>query len=174
MDLRNGFLRVYNSSGVSSSLSVTGSQYTSGSSDVNTIQGSTAGGTLFNVLGTSGQLFIKPNGSSSLCDHAGSFVRNAASQLWGNFASNVYIAGPENFVTGNTSNGAVVYIYQYASAINNKIFTGFSRQRGTVSSNDQVITSSGSINTASAISSLEFNPNAGTMSAGTVLVYGVK
>ena len=123
---------------------------------------------------TSGQLFIKPNGSSSLCDHAGSFVRNAASQLWGNFASNVYIAGPENFVTGNTSNGAVVYIYQYASSIGNKIFTAFSRQRGTVSSNDQVITSSGSINTASAISSLEFNPNAGTMSAGTVLVYGVK
>ena len=62
MDLRNGFLRVYNSSGVSSSLSVTGSQYTSGSSDVNTIQGSTAGGTLFNVLGTSGQLFTVTDG----------------------------------------------------------------------------------------------------------------
>ena len=64
MDLRNGFLRVYNSSGVSSSLSVTGSQYTSGSSDVNTIQGSTAGGTLFNVLGTSGQLFTVTDGLS--------------------------------------------------------------------------------------------------------------
>ena len=64
MDLRNGFLRVYNSAGVSSSLSVTGSQYTSGSSDVNTIQGSTAGGTLFNVLGTSGQLFTVTDGLS--------------------------------------------------------------------------------------------------------------
>ena len=64
MDLRNGFLRVYNSAGVSSSLSVTGSQYTSGSSDVNTIQGSTAGGTLLNVLGTSGQLFTVTDGLS--------------------------------------------------------------------------------------------------------------
>ena len=64
MDLRNGFLRVYNSEGVSGSLSVTGSQYTSGSSDVNTIQGSTAGGTLFNVLGTSGQLFTVTDGLS--------------------------------------------------------------------------------------------------------------
>lgn len=64
MDLRNGFLRVYNSAGVSSSLSVTGSQYTSGSSDVNTIQGSTSGGTLFNVLGTSGQLFSVTDGLS--------------------------------------------------------------------------------------------------------------
>ena len=64
MDLRNGFLRVYNSSGVSSSLSVTGSQYTSGSSDVNTIQGSTAGGTLLNVLGTAGQLFTVTDGLS--------------------------------------------------------------------------------------------------------------
>ena len=64
MDLRNGFLRVYNSAGVSSSLSVTGSQYTSGSADVNTIQGSTAGGTLFNVLGTAGQLFTVTDGLS--------------------------------------------------------------------------------------------------------------
>jgi hypothetical protein len=64
MDLRNGFLRVYNSAGVSSSLSVTGSQYTSGSSDVNTIQGSTAGGTLLNVLGTAGQLFTVTDGLS--------------------------------------------------------------------------------------------------------------
>jgi hypothetical protein len=64
MDLRNGFLRVYNNESVSSSLSVTGSQYTSGSSDVNTIQGSTAGGTLLNVLGTAGQLFTVTDGLS--------------------------------------------------------------------------------------------------------------
>ena len=64
MDLRNGFLRVYNSEGVSGSLSVTGSQYTSGSSDVTTVQGSTAGGTLLNILGTSGQLFTVTDGLS--------------------------------------------------------------------------------------------------------------
>jgi hypothetical protein len=64
MDLRNGFLRVYNSEGVSGSLTVTGSQYTSGSSDVTTVQGSTAGGTLLNVLGTSGQLFTVTDGLS--------------------------------------------------------------------------------------------------------------
>ena len=64
MDLRNGFLRVYNNESISSSLTVTGSQYTSGSTDVNTIQGSTAGGTLLNILGTSGQLFTVTDGLS--------------------------------------------------------------------------------------------------------------
>jgi len=64
MDLRNGFLKINNSAGVSSSLSVTGSQYTSGSTDVTTIQGSTTGGTLFNVLGTAGQLFSVTDGLS--------------------------------------------------------------------------------------------------------------
>jgi len=64
MDLRNGFLRVYNSAGISSSFTVTGSEYTSGSTDVTTIQGSTAGGQLFNVLGTSGQLFSVTDGLS--------------------------------------------------------------------------------------------------------------
>jgi len=64
MDLRNGFLRINNSAGVSSSLSVTGSQYTSGSTDITTIQGSTEGGSLFNVLGTAGQLFSVTDGLS--------------------------------------------------------------------------------------------------------------
>jgi len=64
MDLRNGFLRVYNSAGISSSFSVTGSEYISGSTDVTTIQGSTAGGQLFNVLGTAGQLFSVTDGLS--------------------------------------------------------------------------------------------------------------
>jgi len=64
MDLRNGFLRINNSAGISSSLSVTGSEYTSGSTDVTTIQGSTAGGNIFNVLGTSGQLFSVSDGLS--------------------------------------------------------------------------------------------------------------
>jgi hypothetical protein len=64
MDLRNGFLKINNSAGISSSLSVTGSQYTSGSTDITTIQGSTAGGQLFNVLGTAGQLFSVTDGLS--------------------------------------------------------------------------------------------------------------
>ena len=64
MDLRNGFLKINNSAGISSSLSITGSEYTSGSTDVTTIQGSTAGGNIFNVLGTSGQLFSVTDGLS--------------------------------------------------------------------------------------------------------------
>jgi hypothetical protein len=64
MDLRNGFLRVYNSAGVSSSFTVTGSEFISGSTDVTTIQGSTAGGNIFNVLGTAGQLFSVTDGLS--------------------------------------------------------------------------------------------------------------
>jgi hypothetical protein len=43
---------------------ITGSAYISGSTDVLTAQGSTADGTLFNVLGTSGQLFTVTDGLS--------------------------------------------------------------------------------------------------------------
>jgi hypothetical protein len=64
MDLRNGFLRISNSAGVSSSFTVTGSEYISGSTDVTTIQGSTAGGTLLNILGTAGQMFSVTDGLS--------------------------------------------------------------------------------------------------------------
>ena len=64
MDLRNGFLRISNSAGVSSSFTVTGSEYISGSTDVTTIQGSTAGGTLLNILGTAGQMFTVTDGLS--------------------------------------------------------------------------------------------------------------
>jgi hypothetical protein len=62
----SGSLNVLGSGSVSlqGSLNVTGSQYTSGSTDVTTIQGSSAGGTLFNVLGTSGQLFSVTDGLS--------------------------------------------------------------------------------------------------------------
>jgi hypothetical protein len=59
-----GSLLVTGSSSVNGTLSVTGSQYTSGSTDVTTIQGSTSGGTLFNVLGTAGQLFSVTDGLS--------------------------------------------------------------------------------------------------------------
>jgi hypothetical protein len=64
MDLRNGFLRISNSAGVSSSFTVTGSEYISGSTDITTIQGSTPGGTLLNILGTAGQMFSVTDGLS--------------------------------------------------------------------------------------------------------------
>jgi fibronectin-binding autotransporter adhesin len=62
----SGSLNVLGSGSIAlqGTLNVTGSQYTSGSTDVTTIQGSTAGGTLFNVLGTSGQLFTVTDGLS--------------------------------------------------------------------------------------------------------------
>jgi hypothetical protein len=59
-----GSVNIQGNTGLNGTLSVTGSQYTSGSTDVNTIQGSTAGGTLFNVLGTAGQLFSVTDGLS--------------------------------------------------------------------------------------------------------------
>ena len=62
--LVTGSADIQGSTGINGILSVTGSQYNSGSTDVTTIQGSTSGGTLFNVLGTAGQLFSVTDGLS--------------------------------------------------------------------------------------------------------------
>jgi hypothetical protein len=62
--LITGSANIQGNTGINGTLSVTGSEYTSGSTDVTTIQGSTAGGNIFNVLGTSGQLFSVTDGLS--------------------------------------------------------------------------------------------------------------
>ena len=105
MDLRNGFLRVYNSAGVSSSLSVTGSQYTSGSSDVNTIQGSTAGGTLLNVLGTSGQLFTVTDGLSGSLFSVNTISGLPVLEAFSDFSFVAGTYGVNNLYVGNSRVG---------------------------------------------------------------------
>jgi hypothetical protein len=105
MDLRNGFLRVYNSEGVSGSLSVTGSQYTSGSSDVNTIQGSTAGGTLFNVLGTSGQLFTVTDGLSGSLFSVNTISGLPVIEAFSDFSFIAGTYGVNNLYVGNSRVG---------------------------------------------------------------------
>jgi hypothetical protein len=62
--LITGSTDIQGNTGINGTLSISGSQYTSGSTDITTIQGSTAGGQLFNVLGTSGQLFSVTDGLS--------------------------------------------------------------------------------------------------------------
>ena len=105
MDLRNGFLRVYNSEGVSGSLSVTGSQYTSGSSDVNTIQGSTAGGTLLNVLGTSGQLFTVTDGLSGSLFSVNTISGLPVLEAFSDFSFIAGAYGVNNLYVGNSRVG---------------------------------------------------------------------
>lgn len=105
MDLRNGFLRVYNSAGVSSSLSVTGSQYTSGSTDVNTIQGSTAGGTLLNVLGTSGQLFTVTDGLSGSLFSVNTISGLPVLEAFSDFSFIAGAYGVNNLYVGNSRVG---------------------------------------------------------------------
>ena len=60
----SGSLNVEGSTAINGATSITGSAYVTGSTDVLTAQGSTADGTLFNVLGTSGQLFTVTDGLS--------------------------------------------------------------------------------------------------------------
>lgn len=105
MDLRNGFLRVYNSEGVSGSLSVTGSQYTSGSSDVNTIQGSTAGGTLLNVLGTAGQLFTVTDGLSGSLFSVNTISGLPVLEAFSDFSFIAGAYGVNNLYVGNSRVG---------------------------------------------------------------------
>lgn len=105
MDLRNGFLRVYNSAGVANSISVTGSEYISGSSDVSTLQGSTAGGTLLNVLGTSGQLFTVTDGLSGSLFSVNTISGLPVLEAFSDFT---FVAGPygvNNLFVGNSRVG---------------------------------------------------------------------
>jgi hypothetical protein len=105
MDLRNGFLRVYNSEGVSGSLTVTGSQYTSGSSDVTTVQGSTAGGTLLNVLGTSGQLFTVTDGLSGSLFSVNTISGLPVLEAFSDFSFVAGTYGVNNLYVGNSRVG---------------------------------------------------------------------
>ena len=115
---------------------------------------------------------FKPNNTSNIATyyHAVNFNATVQNQALSatDFGMNYGLRA-----ASNTNNAFTITIYNYASTamIKNFVSTGF--QRNSVGS-DEAILSGGTFDTTSAISSLNISASAGTFTAGTVLVYGVK
>jgi hypothetical protein len=111
----------------------------------------------------SGELSIQPNSVASSGFFAG--VRgNSVDQRQS-------IAFPDMTTTSNVLNSIFIEINQYANTTFGKptLFYGTS-----MNNNDSTLSYGGNINTASAITAIKFQPQTGTFSGGSVLIYGVK
>ena len=100
-----GSLNTTGSVSINGAFSVTGSEYISGSSDVSTIQGSTSGGTLLNILGTSGQLFTVTDGLSGSLFSVNTISGLPVLEAFSDFS---FVAGPygvNNLFVGNSRVG---------------------------------------------------------------------
>ena len=113
---------------------------------------------------------IQPNGTASLAYYPNHSNVNNTYNTDKNTNADIY--GNATSSQSSAVNSTVLIIDNYTSTSDYKPFqyTGFL----TATAGDYGFTSSGGIKTNSAITSLKFVPSAGTFSAGTVLLYGVK
>ena len=116
-----------------------------------------------------GRMRIAPNGSTNICacnfpDNTAVFTGNDNTRIQVNFAA----GATDRTSTENVFN---LYIYDYA---NTTFYKGFSGTGAlpVLSANYGIFTW-GQIKTNSAITSLEFDNTGGSLTAGTVLLYGV-
>jgi hypothetical protein len=126
---------------------------------------------IYGITQSSSQaIYIKPNNTASIIDQS-YFWRNSGNQS--DINSNLYFYGDPSS-SSDSANGAVVQIFNYASAVARKPFLCNSSWLSSNTGARSPQTGGGLINTTTAISSLVFQPNSGTFSGGTVLVYGAK
>ena len=114
---------------------------------------------------------VQPNGSTTITD--GIFA--VSSSVATSASSVIYIfSGNAQLDAGNTTNGGIITIFNYADTNGNKPFNLNSGMQDSAAAR-KAVSGSGLIRTTSGISSLVFKAGGvKTFSAGTVLVYGVK
>jgi hypothetical protein len=115
--------------------------------------------------------YIRPNDSASICTRgvARYYSSPEVAGVTGG-SGDLYLTN--NNITGSGGNNAVVlWIYDYASATNYKPLQEITITDGAGNSGE---ISFGGFTTNTAISSLKVYANAGSMTAGTVKIYGVK
>ena len=118
---------------------------------------------------------IEPNSSASISQN-GTIVGQNLNESYDNklFLCDPSVAGLRPTRT-QTDNGWVINIFNYASTTESKVFSVFGAYRcDNLGGANGGFRSGGIINTTSAITALLFRNTGGTVSAGTVLVYGVK
>jgi hypothetical protein len=119
---------------------------------------------------------IAPNASTNITSQIGQQTSTTLTNTFGDYLYLSSITGSNDYVPviDNASNIWALTINNYSSTASRKAFsvTGGFHNQGWVSFG--AFWANGGINTTSAISSLVFSRSAGNLSAGTVLVYGVK
>ena len=119
---------------------------------------------------------IAPNASTNITSQIGQQTSTTLTNTFGDYLYLSSITGSNDYVPviDNASNIWALTINNYSSTASRKAFsvTGGFHNQGWLSFG--AFWANGGINTTSAISSLVFSRSAGNLSAGTVLVYGVK
>jgi hypothetical protein len=119
---------------------------------------------------------IAPNASTNITSQIGQQTSTTLTNTFGDYLYLSSITGSNDYVPviNNASNIWALTINNYSSTASRKAFsvTGGFHNQGWESFG--AFWANGGINTTSAISSLVFSRSAGNLSAGTVLVYGVK
>ena len=117
-----------------------------------------------------GDIYCKPNNTSNLTDS----IYMSSSSTWGpDSNSEIPIAtgtAGQGLVSGNTDNAFTLTISNYASTTFMKSFSVFGGM--TANAGKSGSAAMGIIRTTSGITSLVFRAGGGTISAGTVLLYG--
>jgi hypothetical protein len=126
-------------------------------------------------LSTSANSAIKfaPNGSTNISDSVYTIAENTTESMWSANADIIYLAGPIDYAAGGNNNASVFTFFNYTNT--SASVKNFSMSGRAINSSSQkaTIIGGGGVNTASAITSMNIAPNAGTFT-GTVLMYGVK
>lgn len=113
---------------------------------------------------TSATIYIKPNGTSSICSYAGVRLTNTATT-----GSNTdYNPSGSGELCGTTQSGGVMNIYEYAGTSTKKAFN-YAGQ----TDNNHPTFSGGMFEITAAITSIVFSISSGTFTGGTVRIYGV-
>jgi len=116
---------------------------------------------------------IRPNGSAGLTAFTAQIGRGGTVLTQADDAQTIVMAYSD-YASSNTNNTFAINLYNYAATDSFKPFD-LAGSFITSSSATEVLNTSGSFRSTTAVTSLDFRTaNANTFSAGTVLIYGVK
>jgi hypothetical protein len=96
----------------------------------------------------------------------------ASQQVYSNLEETTMFCGFDVALAGDNNNKCIINIYDYADTSSNKVVF-INHYLFNSSSENQIVQTTGSINTASALTSLTITTNTGTFSGGTYILYGV-
>ena len=122
---------------------------------------------------SSSEFYLEPNGESALCNTTGIIGGALISSAGTDDAARISVKATVN--NSNANNIWNVTFFNYASTTSQKSFLGSgSFQSTSPVSASRAVTFGGAFKSTTAITSMKFNNTGETMTAGTVLIYGVK
>lgn len=124
------------------------------------------------------QVRIYPNDISNISSQVGTrrYGSTPTNDIESYASTYLVMANGQAYASGNTTNGAILVIYDYAntSAPVKPFHLSNRLQTNAVGGTLGVMNVGGGINTSNAITQLKFYTSSGTFNGGTVKIYGVK